>query len=52
MGALPELQIDAIAAVCRRHQVLHMHVFGSALREATSTAARWIGPPAQVIGWW
>ena len=31
--ALAQPQLDAIAAACRRHQVLHMHLFGSALRD-------------------
>ena len=30
---LAQLQLDAIAAACRRHQVLRMHLFGSALRD-------------------
>jgi predicted nucleotidyltransferase len=31
--ALAQPQLDAIAEACRRHQVLRMHLFGSALRE-------------------
>jgi predicted nucleotidyltransferase len=30
---LAQPQLDAIAAACRRHQVLRMHLFGSALRD-------------------
>jgi predicted nucleotidyltransferase len=30
--ALPQSQLDAIVAACRRHQVARMHVFGSVLR--------------------
>ena len=30
---LPQPQLDAIADACRRHQVLRMHLFGSALRD-------------------
>ena len=30
---LAQSQLDAIAAACRRHRVLRMHVFGSALRD-------------------
>lgn len=30
---LGQPQLDAIADACRRHQVLRMHLFGSALRE-------------------
>ena len=29
---LAKLQLDAIADACREHQVLRMHLFGSALR--------------------
>ena len=31
--ALAQPQLDAIAEACRRHQVLRMHLFGSALRD-------------------
>jgi predicted nucleotidyltransferase len=31
--ALAQPQLDAIADACRRHQVLRMHLFGSALRD-------------------
>jgi len=31
--ALPQSKLDAIADACRRHQVLRMHLFGSALRD-------------------
>lgn len=31
--SLPQPQLDAIAAACRRHQVRRMHLFGSALRD-------------------
>ncbi|MCS5698888.1 nucleotidyltransferase domain-containing protein [Cyanobium sp. FGCU-52] len=31
--ALAQPQLDAIANACRQHQVLRMHVFGSALRD-------------------
>lgn len=30
---LPQPQLDAIAAACQQHQVLRMHLFGSALRD-------------------
>ena len=30
---VPQPQLDAIAEACRRHQVLRMHLFGSALRD-------------------
>jgi predicted nucleotidyltransferase len=30
---VPQPQLDAIADACRRHQVLRMHLFGSALRD-------------------
>lgn len=30
---LDQPQLDAIAAACRGHQVLRMHLFGSALRD-------------------
>lgn len=31
--ALAQPQLDAIADACRQHQVLRMHLFGSALRD-------------------
>jgi predicted nucleotidyltransferase len=31
--ALPQPELDAIAEACRQHQVLRMHLFGSALRD-------------------
>ena len=31
--ALAQPQLDAIAVACRQHQVLRMHLFGSALRD-------------------
>jgi len=31
--ALAQPQLDAVAEACRRHQVLRMHLFGSALRD-------------------
>lgn len=30
---IPQPQLDAIAAACQQHQVLRMHLFGSALRD-------------------
>lgn len=31
--ALAQAQLDAITAACRKHKVLRMHLFGSALRD-------------------
>ena len=31
--ALAQVQLDAIAVACQQHQVLRMHLFGSALRD-------------------